>query len=141
VCSSAVPYLTTLVACGARVERAIVGAGAGDASTPRADDPAAEFAAHVALADLALQAHARSHGVDRRAHRDQVTLVAQAEVQLLAERVEEGHERGFVTGPVTMLAESLARALRCAEHDREAFREAAVDWGASALALYALATL
>ncbi len=136
VCAFAIPYLTTLTSRAAFAERSVTANLA--AARPGART-AAEFAAHVGLADVALYADARSHGLDRNAHRSHVSLAAQAELVVLAERIADGHERGFLTPSVAMLAESLARAVQCAEHDREAFRDAAVDWGASALVLYAIA--
>jgi len=100
-----------------------------------------EFAQHVALADLALAAHARAHRLDRSAHRDEVECVSNAEIHLLAERISDGHERGFLAPLIASLAESLAQAVEHAGRDRQRFHDAAVDWSASALTLYAVATL
>jgi hypothetical protein len=140
VCAFAIPQLTTLGACAAGVERRLASTGTA-ASSSAPTDSMDDFAQQVALADLALAAHARVHRLDRHAHRHEVVCASQAELHHLAERIKDGHERGFLTPPIAALAESLAQAVQLAEHDRQGFRDAAVDWSASAVTLYAVATL
>lgn len=140
ICAIAIPHLTTLGESAANVER-LLAAPQSAASRSASAHLLDEFAPQVVLADLALVAHARTHRLDRVAHRDEVSLVTQAEICHVATRIDEGHERGYLAPPIAALAESLAQAIRCADHDSQTFRSAAVDWNASALSLYAIATL